>query len=228
MTGNNTVINVQLGTTAALRCQVFDVAEHETVSWIRRKDHHLITVGDKIYSNDERFQVTHSDHTQDWTLHLHYAQLHDAGVYECQLSAHPPIGVFTSLNIIAAVAEIVGGSEIYVQSGSSVQLTCTLKHFTEPPTYIFWYHAHHMVNYDDNARITVVNGPEQSALRISQVTKGDSGNYTCMPSNARPASVSLHIITGETPAAMQKASANEVQCHLIMALLSSLVALITV
>lgn len=32
MTDNNTVITVQVGTTAALRCQVFDVAEHETVS----------------------------------------------------------------------------------------------------------------------------------------------------------------------------------------------------
>ena len=32
MTDNNTVVTVQVGTTAALRCQVFDVAEHETVS----------------------------------------------------------------------------------------------------------------------------------------------------------------------------------------------------
>lgn len=31
MTDNNTVVTVQVGMTADLRCQVFDVAEHETV-----------------------------------------------------------------------------------------------------------------------------------------------------------------------------------------------------
>lgn len=163
---------------------------------------------------------------QDWTLHVRYAQTHDAGVYECQLSAHPPIAVFTTLNVIEAVAEIGGGSERYVQIGSSVQLTCTLKYFTEPPTYVFWYHAEHMVNYDSNNRITVANGISESELRISQVTKADSGNYTCQPANARPASVSLHIITGETPAAMQRASATEVQYRLSITLISSLLALV--
>ncbi|XP_045110487.1 zwei Ig domain protein zig-8-like [Portunus trituberculatus] len=226
MTDNNTVVTVQVGTTAALRCQVFDVAEHETVSWIRRRDHHLITVGANTYSNDERFQVTYSEKTQDWTLHVRYAQPHDAGVYECQLSAHPPIGVITTLNVIEAVAEIGGGPERYVQIGSSVQLTCTIKHFTEPPTYVFWYHAEHMINYDSNKRITVVNRLGESELRISQVTKADSGNYTCQPANARPAFVSLHIITGETPAAMQRASATEVQYRLSITLLSSLLALV--
>nr|XP_027215572.1 uncharacterized protein LOC113808365 [Penaeus vannamei] len=126
MTDNNTVITVQVGATAAMRCQVFDVADHETVSWIRRRDHHLITVGANTYSNDERFQVTFSEKLQmlhsksvpckepcnhhapsqklspskDWTLHVHYAQPRDAGMYECQLSAHPPMGVFTTLNVI--------------------------------------------------------------------------------------------------------------------------------
>ncbi|XP_042883319.1 hemicentin-2-like [Penaeus japonicus] len=226
MTGNNTVITVQVGATAAMRCQVFDVAEHETVSWIRRRDHHLITVGANTYSNDERFQVTFSEKLQDWTLHVHYAQPRDAGVYECQLSAHPPMGVFTTLNVIEAIAEIVGGPERYVQKGSAVRLTCVLRHFTEPPTYVFWFHAEHMVNYDANNRITVMSTKGESELRISNVDKSDSGNYTCQPANARAASVSLHVITGETPAAMQRASATEVQDRLSLALVSALVALI--
>nr|XP_027208913.1 uncharacterized protein LOC113802509 [Penaeus vannamei] len=223
MTDNNTVVTVQVGMTADLRCQVFDVAEHET----------------------------------DWTLHVRYAQPRDAGVYECQLSAHPPIGVYTTLNVIEAKAEIEGESEIYVQTGSSVQLTCKLKDFTEPPTYVFWFHAEHMVNYDSNKRrrISSLNLPQHSRvqrdgvseLRISKVTKHDSGNYTCQPANARPASVSLHVITEkfdysgsggsgshlgtcsqirETPAAMQRASATEIQYRVSLALISTLVALI--
>ncbi|XP_069974242.1 transmembrane and immunoglobulin domain-containing protein 1 [Penaeus vannamei] len=226
MTDNNTVITVQVGATAAMRCQVFDVADHETVSWIRRRDHHLITVGANTYSNDERFQVTFSEKLQDWTLHVHYAQPRDAGMYECQLSAHPPMGVFTTLNVIEAIAEIIGGPERYVQKGSAVRLTCALRHFTEPPTYVFWFHGEHMVNYDSNNRITVVSTADESQLRISDVDKTDSGNYTCQPANARAASVSLHVITGETPAAMQRASATEVQDRLSLALVSALVALI--
>lgn len=30
------------------------------VSWIRRRDHHLITLGSQTYSNDDRFYVSHS------------------------------------------------------------------------------------------------------------------------------------------------------------------------
>ena len=34
MSENNTAVTVQVGSTAALRCQVFQVAEHETVGAI--------------------------------------------------------------------------------------------------------------------------------------------------------------------------------------------------
>lgn len=36
LTANNTVTTVQVGTTAALRCQINDVAEHETVRQLFR------------------------------------------------------------------------------------------------------------------------------------------------------------------------------------------------
>ncbi|XP_037802864.1 titin-like [Penaeus monodon] len=136
------------------------------------------------------------------------------------------MGVFTTLNVIEAIAEIIGGPERYVQKGSAVRLTCALRQFTEPPTYVFWFHGEHMVNYDSNNRITVLSTTGESELRISDVDKTDSGNYTCQPANARAASVSLHVITGETPAAMQRASATEVQDRLSLALVSALVALI--
>lgn len=37
LTANNTMTTVQVGTRAALRCQVNDVAEHETVSATRTR-----------------------------------------------------------------------------------------------------------------------------------------------------------------------------------------------
>ncbi|CAL4067769.1 unnamed protein product [Meganyctiphanes norvegica] len=225
VTLNNSQVTVQVGSTAALRCQVYDVAEHSTISWIRHRDHHLITVGTTTYSNDERFQVIHSAEAQDWTLQVRFAQPRDAGVYECQVSAHPPLGQLTTLVVMEAVADINGPIERLVQTGSPVHLVCTISQLHEPPTYVFWYHGDHMVNYDNTNRIKVTHGSARSELHISSVNSGDSGNYTCMPSNAQPASIHLQVITGETPAAMQRASATEMQRCISLALMSSLLAL---
>ncbi|EGI70419.1 hypothetical protein G5I_00792 [Acromyrmex echinatior] len=63
------------------------------VSWIKRKNlllHELLTVGLTTYANDERFQAIHFHHSEDWTLQIKYVQPRDAGLYECQVSTHPP------------------------------------------------------------------------------------------------------------------------------------------
>ncbi|XP_071546463.1 zwei Ig domain protein zig-8-like [Panulirus ornatus] len=214
LTANNTLTTVQVGASAALRCQINDVAEHETVSWIRRRDHHLITLGSQTYSNDDRFYVSHSPpfkvtpgKGKEWTLHIKYAQARDSGVYECQLSAHPPMGILANLLVIQAVSEITGGPDMYAQEGSDVTLMCRLRNYTEPPTYVFWYHGDQMINYDADRQVSVVSRGGESELRLARVTKVASGNYTCVPANAMPSSVTLHVITGEAPAAMQRAAA---------------------
>ncbi|CAL4142015.1 unnamed protein product, partial [Meganyctiphanes norvegica] len=114
-----------------------------------------------------------------------------------------------------AVSKISGTQDMYVQLGSPVKLTCTITDLIEPPTYVFWYHDDQMINYGDKVR--VANSEAGSELYIMNARLDDSGNYTCQPSNASPASVDLHIITGETPAAMQRASATDVQHRLSLA-----------
>ncbi|XP_042891822.1 zwei Ig domain protein zig-8-like [Penaeus japonicus] len=214
ITANNTVTTVQAGTTGALRCQILDVADHETVSWVRRRDHHLITLGGHTYTNDDRFHVSHSPpfkvisrRGKEWTLNIKYVQTRDSGVYECQLSTHPPMGILTTLLVIEPVSYITGGPDLYAQEGSDVTLLCRLKNYTIPPTYVFWYHGFEMINYDANRRVDVLSRGGESELRLTGVAKEDSGNYTCVPANAKPSSVVLHVITGETPAAMQRAAA---------------------
>jgi hypothetical protein len=43
---------------ANIFCHMFQV------SWIRRKDYHLLTVGLTTYSSDDRYQAVHAQHSE--------------------------------------------------------------------------------------------------------------------------------------------------------------------
>lgn len=52
------------------------------VTWIRRKDRQLLTVGRDTHSIDTRFVVLNSP---DWSLLIKNVKQEDAGLYECQV-----------------------------------------------------------------------------------------------------------------------------------------------
>uniref|UniRef100_A0A182S9J5 Ig-like domain-containing protein n=1 Tax=Anopheles maculatus TaxID=74869 RepID=A0A182S9J5_9DIPT len=62
-TDNHTTIASQVGSIAVLPCAVRNIGEG-VVSWIRRKDYHLLTIGVTTYSSDERFNIIHSEDTE--------------------------------------------------------------------------------------------------------------------------------------------------------------------
>ncbi|XP_068081540.1 neuronal growth regulator 1 [Anabrus simplex] len=204
-TENSTVVTAQTASTTTLPCVVRKFG-NGVVSWIRRKDYHLLTVGLATYSSDDRFLVVHARHLQNWGLQIKYVQPRDAGLYECQVSTHPPTSIFIELKVIEATAEIVGAPDLHLKSGSLLRLVCALKHSTEAPVYVFWYHEDRMINYDKERGVAVHNNKTSSTLVMAQAQKVDSGNYTCVPSNARPASITVHVLNGEKPAAMQHGS----------------------
>lgn len=37
---------------------------------------------------------------QDWTLQIKYVQMRDGGQYECQVTKHPPVSIFLTLNVV--------------------------------------------------------------------------------------------------------------------------------
>ena len=45
-----------------------------------------------------------------------------------------------TIHVSEPVTEILGGSDIYVQEGVTMNLTCIVKDSPEPPQFIFWYH----------------------------------------------------------------------------------------
>lgn len=70
------------------------------VSWVRHRDIHLLTVGRYTYTSDQRFEAMHTPHSEEWTLQIRYPQKKDSGVYECQISTTPPIGLPVHLTIV--------------------------------------------------------------------------------------------------------------------------------
>ncbi|XP_077287796.1 uncharacterized protein LOC143912392 [Arctopsyche grandis] len=206
-TENNTVITSQTGSTAHLPCIVHNVGDG-VVSWIRRKDRHLITVGFTTYNADQRYQIIHIEHSEDWTLQIRFVQRRDAGLYECQVSSHPPTSIFILLNVVEAKAQISGTPEKYIKPGSALRLQCVVLKATETPSYIFWYHNSRMINFDLDLGVNVSTdlGGRISSLVIPSTVFAHAGNYSCVPNNAYPASIYVHIFNGENPAAMQSGS----------------------
>ncbi|XP_022659538.1 uncharacterized protein LOC111249659 isoform X2 [Varroa destructor] len=172
----------QLGSTVYLHCVVHNRAQ-KTVTWLRRSDYHILTVGSLTYTSDERFSSSartlqgkdtftfplaanrgsdsivaatttehsawHSpdrgtsspDRTEDWMLQIRGVTIADAGEYECQINTqHPLISTHINLIVLAPHAQIVEAPELYVNSGSTIALTCVIHDCPQPLTHIFWYH----------------------------------------------------------------------------------------
>ncbi|KAI8423497.1 hypothetical protein MSG28_012610, partial [Choristoneura fumiferana] len=203
-TENNTVVTSQTGSTALLPCVIRNIGDG-IISWIRRKDYHLLTVGLTTYSSDQRFQA----------IHLQHSEKRDAGVYECQVSSHPPTSIFLRLDVVEARAQISGPTEKYLKPGSTLRLQCAVVQTTEAPAFVFWYHNSRMINYDAERGINVTTDAAQrvSDLLIPAASAIHAGNYTCVPNNAVPASIYVHIFNGENPAAMQSSSPSFILSH---------------
>jgi len=215
-----------VGQAAYLTCRVFD-RENRTISWIRHKDLHILTVGRYTYTADLRYQSIYNPATDEWILQIKYLQKKDSGMYECQVSTQPVRSFFVRLNILDELpsdklvsdqssnagqhnekkvpeAVIEGGTEVHVESGSTLNLTCVVKHSTEQPHYLLWYHKDQTIDYmSPRGGISVMNsesesgGQQTSTLLLYQVQQSDSGKYSCRPSNAELTSIEVFIIEDE-------------------------------
>ncbi|KAH8249307.1 hypothetical protein KR032_008448 [Drosophila birchii] len=240
-------------TEAIIKCRV-DSLHDKSVSWIRKRDLHILTVGTATYTTDKRFQVTESKDSREWTLHVKSPQAKDTGIYECQVNTEPKMSMAFQLNIIEispdAKAVISGPHDLHFKAGSAIILNCLVQ---QPSVKdigpIYWYRGEHMItpfDADDGQPEPPVGRQEtsgkgiaedmspndimsevdlqkefatriamesqlgdtlKSRLRISNAQTTDTGNYTCQPTTASSASVLVHVINDENPAAMQKSGA---------------------
>lgn len=100
--------------------------------------HASSTVGLATYSSDERFHVEHARHKGIWDLRIKAVRKDDEGIYECNLSHHPPESIFIEVKVVEAIAEIAGAPDVHIDEGSTLRLECKIIQATENPSFVFW------------------------------------------------------------------------------------------
>ncbi|XP_059081197.1 zwei Ig domain protein zig-8-like [Tigriopus californicus] len=218
----STNVSASLGRTAYLKCKIKDLG-HKSVSWVRHSDVSLISVGKYQYIKDPRFKILHEPHAHDWILRIQALKYSDAGLYECQVNTSPILRRPIFLNVVDPQTEILGGKDMFINQHSIINLTC-LVHSPDPPAHVFWLHNQKPIlpstselNPDGSVnRISITRSEDDpdnetedeclvvaSYLIIEEAGPNDSGVYECNPSNTSPASLTVHVLDGESPDALQ-------------------------
>lgn len=70
------------------------------VSWIRKRDLHILTSMSVTYTSDARFTIVGNPENDDWNLRIDYVQPRDAGIYECQVNTEPKIYRAVALKVL--------------------------------------------------------------------------------------------------------------------------------
>ncbi|XP_039281874.1 zwei Ig domain protein zig-8 isoform X10 [Nilaparvata lugens] len=207
-------LTAQAGALVVLHCKVNDLTDRTSVSWLRRRGARLdlVSVGLEVYSSDTRYSV-HFDQLNDWQLHLKPAAELDDGPYECQVSSHPPLVHTVYLTIVVPELEILDErgqptKNKFYNSGSTIELKCVISKVPQPTQFIIWNHGTNILNYDItrggiSVKTDIVSDGAKSRLFIANASPADSGNYTCSLGEMAATSILVHVLNGETPAAMQ-------------------------
>ncbi|XP_071548668.1 V-set and immunoglobulin domain-containing protein 1-like [Panulirus ornatus] len=202
-----TNVTVTASKTALLSCVVHNLGNN-SVSWIRHRDLHILSVGSVTYTSDLRFEAVPQTGKGDWMLKIQYASPRDSGLYDCQVSSTPPIARTVHLTVVEPQAKILRAPEMHVGVGSPINLTCVVPFSPDAPEYLHWYHKDRMVR-EDGVRVwvkTQLGRRSLSQLVVRDARPRDSGVYTCNPAHSLEHSITVHVLTGEYPAAMQGGS----------------------
>ncbi|CAB4058508.1 unnamed protein product [Lepeophtheirus salmonis] len=193
-------ITAVIGKTAKLYCKVNNLG-NKSISWLRHDNLHILTVGRYTYTSDSRFEPINPEGTNEWILRIRHAANEDSGVYECQISSQPVKSLFVNLRIVTPIASILGKNEMFVDVGSTINITCTVHHSPEPPTSIKWLHDSEPIDYTSmRGGVSVLTNKAEttvSSLIIQLATPKDGGQYSCQAGeDLKPAVVKVHVLNG--------------------------------
>ncbi|KAL5292903.1 hypothetical protein ACFFRR_011582 [Megaselia abdita] len=215
--GNIQFRTVQVGGSIYLNCRI-SFLQGKTVSWVKRHENididnglELLTVGQHTYTSEKRFAMDFQ-YPNNWRLKISNATKSDEGLYECQVSTHPPKVIQVNLHVNAPKVMIVDEygaplHEKHYEIDSTLQLHCIVRNVMLRSPVIFWKHGDEILNYDitrggisvkteltENGNSTGAN----STLFIAKISKSDSGNYSCSINSTHIYTINVHILNGES------------------------------
>lgn len=202
LNSSRTLVYTTVGRTVTLVCRVRNLG-HRAVSWIRKSDLHILTVGVASYTNEFKFLSLHPHSSDEWNLRVTNPTISDSGPYECQVNTEPKLSRLYHLHVVVSKATILGDRDVFVQSGSDINLTCSATSSPEPPSSVTWLRNRLDLHRSTRGGIAIVTEKRRrtSNLLISRVSQEDSGNYTCVPSNAESDAITVHVLKGGLPRA---------------------------
>ena len=162
---------------------------------------HILTHGADTYTSDSRYQARHDKRSDTWELVITDVQMSDRGVFECQLSSMPVISWAVQLTVVNIWVDILGDDLLYVQTDSSLVLTCIVTNITRPRLAIVWTQNGQQVSPSPYLSIgTVVEDGEggvTSSLSIKRVQPQSAGLYQCGWSGSEKGHLQLHVLSGD-------------------------------
>ncbi|XP_031621554.1 uncharacterized protein LOC116339674 [Contarinia nasturtii] len=212
-------VSAQLGSTAYLNCRI-RLLQDKTVTWLKREQNNshiqLLTIGVHTYTYDKRFSVEF-EHPYNWRLRIADTNKSDEGLYECQISTHPPRAFRTQFHVKAPEVIIVDEFEQsivdkYYEVDSTIELMCIVRHVSMLSSTVNWLHGNKLLNSDMtrggiSVKTDLMENGANSTLFIAKVRKTDTGNYTCSIGPNDFHTIYVQILNGESLAELYHGSA---------------------
>lgn len=108
-----------------------------------------------------------------------------------------------TFTLTEAVASVMPGREVFVKSGSRLEVVCQVEG-CPPPALLAWTRGGQKVHMPDSLRydLSKNNGTlpvSRLTLARQSATASDSGNYSCTSTCTIPINVTVHVLRGEAP-----------------------------
>ncbi|XP_043198270.1 hemicentin-2-like [Amphibalanus amphitrite] len=203
-------VTVQSGDRAALSCRV-KLLGSRPISWIRRRDFHVLTSRSTVFTNDARFSVQHrSGPVEDWALSVSPVTASDSGVYECQVSTgQGTLSQLVNMTVVQPAARILGAEVHRIEEGSDVTILCVIDQAVSDVGAIQWWRDNRSLADSERVSLQSSTSPTparspRSQLHVRRATFLDSGLYTCGGPHVQADSVQVMVTEGDKIAAIQR------------------------